>query len=384
MTKKNSEKKIFKKTPKYIREVINSAGTHALRIEIRKNDQVYRETIKISDFPTPSDALRFAEKEVNKKLRSIDIGYTVSRSSYTVLDLYEASYEVIPQRMKTKEKYDMHFRTGIKEYSDYKITDIKREHVQKSINEYAKTHSKRETQGLLTTWKRVFKTAIIKELEIIDRSAYITIPDCAEPKARTKTISQEDLEAFLEVLKDYQQSSVPLSYRSKVIYYLIQIMRYTGIRPSEGLALRKTDIDIGNRLLTINKAVRSSNDTVTSIGKTKTEKSKREVPIPEQLVPILKELLSWSKNEFVLADYYGNVFKITEISLTVNCVSKIAKIPFNLYCLRHNFSSDLFSSGTNPTVIRDLMGHTSQAMSLDYSVSKMEDRVKAINERNLS
>jgi len=50
--------------------------------------------------------------------------------------------------------------------------------------------------------------------------------------------------------------------------------------------------------------------------------------------------------------------------------------------LRHQFSTDLHNAGINPAVIRDLMGHESATMSLDYAVSDEKDRIKAINQRN--
>ena len=58
------------------------------------------------------------------------------------------------------------------------------------------------------------------------------------------------------------------------------------------------------------------------------------------------------------------------------------KVTFTLYMLRHQFSTDLHNAGINPAVIRDLMGHESATMSLDYAVSDEKDRIKAINQRN--
>ena len=52
--------------------------------------------------------------------------------------------------------------------------------------------------------------------------------------------------------------------------------------------------------------------------------------------------------------------------------------------LRHQLSTDLFSNGTPANVIRDIMGHESASMSLDYAVSNEKDRIKAMNNRMVS
>lgn len=382
--KKTSEKKIFKKTPDYVREVVNSAGTHALRIEIRKNGQAFRKTLKIADYPTPTDAMNTAKKIVNETLAAMSGGYTVSGFP-TVHDLYQRSFEVLPLRIKTRKRHDNFFKNGIGEkLGSCPIDKITSADIQVCLNEYGKTHTVVHTQGLLSVWRRIYRTAAMDNINVVDRTIAVTTPECMEGTPRQKSISPKDFNRFLDVLKNYGKTSIQASYRAKAIYYSLQIMRYCGLRPSETFALRRNDIDLVNNVLTVNGAVRSSFDEYTTIGRTKTDKSRREVPIPEALKPVLKECLEWSKHDFILADFFGNLFQMDEISQTVTHIAKRAGVKFTMYMLRHQFSTDLFSSGTNPTVIRDLMGHESATMSLDYAVSSEQDRVKAINDRNFS
>ena len=382
--KKKSEKKIFKKTPEYIRETINSAGTHTLRIEVRRDGQKFRKTLKIADYPTPSDALATAKKIRDEAINQMSQGFTISGFP-TVRELYEESFEVFPQRMKTRQRHDVFFRNGIgEELSSRTIDRITSADIQKTLNVYGRTHTARQTQGLLAIWRRVYRTAAMKEINVIDKTVAVVIPDCWENTPREKSISPEDFDRFCAVLKDYNQTSITGSYRATAIFYAVQIMRYCGLRPAETFALQKSDIDLIRGVISVNKAVRSSETEILTIGKTKTQKSKRVVPIPESLKPILREALDWSKHDFLLADFHGNLFQGDEISQTVNHVAKRAGVKFTLYQLRHQFSTDLFNSGINPTVIRDLMGHESATMSLDYAVSNEGDRVKAVNERSFS
>ena len=163
------------------------------------------------------------------------------------------------------------------------------------------------------------------------------------------------------------------------VYYAIQIMRYTGLRPAECFALRREDIDMLGGLISVNKAVHSTHDSMNDIGATKTEKSRRAVPIASALRPILRDCLAWSRHDFILADYHGNLFNIDDIGTLIRNVRQKCKVQFNLYMLRHQFSTDLLSSGIAPNVVRDLMGHESASMSLDYAVSNAADRAGAVN-----
>ena len=164
-------------------------------------------------------------------------------------------------------------------------------------------------------------------------------------------------------------------------------MGYCGLRPAECFALTKDDIFLnGNNsgFISVNKAARSTADSMLEISDTKTKKSKRQIPVPSELAPILSECVRWSKHEILLADYHGNLQSIDKVSDYIRFVAKKAKVSFNLYMLRHQFSTDLIRSGVNPAVIRDLMGHESATMTLDYAVSYEDDRRQAIDQRVFS
>lgn len=382
MPKKN-EKKLIRKQEKYIHEIITAAGSHLLKIEIRKYDQTFRKSIRIEDFDTPSQALQFAVRLRDETLNKMSKGYTVSQFP-TVKEIYEKTFTLFPIRIKTKYRHDIFFRNGIGSLADSPIDKITSAQIQETLNVYGKTHTSRQTQGLLAVWRRIYKASAMMNINIIDRTVSVVIPECMEDNPRPKSISPEDLETFLDVLKNYNQTSVSGHYRSLAIYYAVQIMRYCGMRPAEVFALTKDDINLPGGFITVNKAVRSSTDALVEIGRTKTEKSKRIIPIPDDLRPILQECIAWSKHDFLLADFHGNLFQIDEITQTVNHIAKRAKVRFTLYMLRHQFSTDLFNSGINPTVIRDLMGHESATMSLDYAVSNEKDRVQAVNHRKFS
>ena len=372
-----------KKKEKYITERVSKAGSHSYEICIRVDGQSFRKSIKFSDFDTPSQALVFACKIRDAKLCDMRAGITVSQFP-TVRKLYEDTFELFPVRIKTKYRHEVFFKNGIGNYADYSIDKVTSGDIQKTLNVYGKTHTARQTQGLLAIWRRIYKAAAMNNINIIDRTIAVTIPECMEDNPRPKSISPEDFETFCETLKDYGGASITACYRSNAVYYAVRIMRYTGCRPAEAFALTRDDIHLSQGYISINKEVRSTTDAYTNIGRTKTLKSVRNVPISDGLRPYLHECLAWSRNEFLLADYYGNLLEIDDVDVLVRNVRKKAKVNFTLYMLRHQFSTDLFNQGITPNVIRDLMGHESATMSLEYAVSNEKDRLQAVNNRIFS
>ena len=374
------------KKEKYIRISKNASGNKIIRIEIRAYDQVYRKTLNMKDYSDEKEALKIAKRIRDKKLVEMSAGYTVNNYD-TVYDIYQKTFDLLPVRQKTVQRHSYYYKLAIQPYGSKPIDKVTSADIQKSINEYAKTHKRMQTGGVLAVWRRIYKTAAMMNINIPDRTQSVIIPECVPDNPRKIEISAEDLDIFLETLQEYNSASREGRYQSQCIYFAVQVMRYCGLRPAETFALTREDICITSEesgYITINKAAHSTINSRLEIGAAKTKKSNRTVPIPSDLVPIMRECLSWSKYEFIFADIHGNLQDIDTVGVYVHNVAKKAKVQFNLYMLRHQFSTDLIRSGVNPAVIRDLMGHESARMTLDYAVSYEDDRRQAVDNRVFS
>ena len=376
-------KKIYKKSERYIQERITAGGSHLLRIQIRKFGQVYSESVKVSDFDTPKQAMQFAQKLRDEALVKMKAGYTVSKFP-TVESLYHKSHELFPVRLKTIQRHDYFYRDAISMHGSKTIDQITSADIQTSINQYAKNHTKKQVAGLLAVWRSLYKTCAMVNVNVFDRTVCVKIPDCKESKPKEQTITSEDFNTFCDALLAYAHPSAESQYNTKALYYAVQVMRYTGLRPAETFALTKTDINLIAGYIDVNKASHSTADSWLSIDRTKTEQSKRRVPIHKYLLPVLVECLQWTKHQIVFADYFGNLMEINKVSDHVYKVARKAGIRFNLYMLRHQFATDQISNGTPLNVVRDLMGHCSKSMTLDYATSNETDRINAINNRVFS
>lgn len=377
------EKKIYKKTEQYIQERVTAKGTHLLRIQIRKYDQVFSESIKVSDFDTPKQAMEFAKRLRDETLTKMRTGYTVSKFP-TVEELYHSSHELFKVRIKTIRKHDYYYKDGISMYGDKEINEITSADIQTSINQYAKNHTKKQVAGLLAVWRNIYKCCAMKNVNVIDRTVPVVIPDCKESKPKSKDISAADFQIFCDTLLEYGTPSVENRYNNQALYYACQVMYYTGLRPAETFALTGSDINLTAGYISVNKASHSTYDSVLELDRVKTEYSKRNVPIHNDLKPVLAECLQWSKHQILFSDFYGNLMDIDDLSDKVYKVAKKAGVQFNMYRLRHQFATDEINNGTPLTVVRDLMGHASGSMSLDYATSNETDRMNAINNRKFS
>lgn len=379
-------KKIFKRSERFIQERVTPAGTHLLRIQIRQYGQTYSKSVKVSDFDTPKQAMDFAKKLRDDALAKMQAGYTVSNFP-TVETLYKKSHKLFPVRKKTIIRHEYFYKYGIKQYANKTIDQITSADIQSSINDYARTHTRRQVAGLLAIWRSIYKTCAMMNINVIDRTVPVVIGECKEGKKKDNRITADDFDKFCNVLLSYNSVTAEGRYNSQCIYYALQVMKYCGLRPAECFSLTKNDIRFDTNegsYIDVNKASHSTIDSMLEIDRTKTEKSKRHVPIPNELLPILNELLQWAKYDLLFADYHGNLQDINYVSDYVGRVSKKAKVKFNMYMLRHQFSTDLFTNGTAPNIIRDLMGHVSSSMSLDYAASNTGDRMTAVNSRKFS
>ena len=219
--------------------------------------------------------------------------------------------------------------------------------------------------------------------DLVDQSARIQPVKSKKPIAhREKAISYDEFIQFVGALRDYAEQSK--RYSKKVfadIESLLWIMYYTGARIAEILAINASDLDRQSHTLQINKAVGSTPRSTRQIITTKTPQSVRSIPLSPSAEAVLDALVQRSRTEPLLTASDGLPYEIDYISNVIALVSKKAGIRFNAYMLRHLFSTSMFQQGTDPAVIRDLMGHSSKSMSLDYARSSFEEREQAIKNR---
>lgn len=370
------------KDTKYIRKRKRSYG-YAYLIEIPFTDEAgnlrrFTETVKVIDYGSEKSALLAAQKIRNDALLDIQSG-KLRRSFPTVANLYRRKWELMPLSINTHEKQDAIYTAAIAQYGDKLINDVTVEDIQMCVNTYAECHSDDAVSRLMTVWRQIYKACTILGYSVADQTQAVIVPK-SKVISRRKDVrmSYDDFKTVLDGLLTYNGGE---TYDRRGIWFMLQIMYYTGCRPAEALAL--TADDITDQYISISKAVGSTTKDKRQIVPPKTEASIRRVPVSPQLLPILHDLKKWSCHKYLLADQHGDLRNIDEVSNTIHLVAKKNHVRFNAYMLRHLMSSELLHRGDS-VVARDLLGHTSFSMTLDYARSTDDQLLEAIRDRNLA
>lgn len=367
------------KDTKYIRKRTRSYGT-AFLVEIPYLDDNgsqtrFTQTVRVIDFDGSEKlALRYAQQIRNEALTDIQSG-KLRASVPSVKAIYERKWDLLPLSINTREKQDAVFKKALAKYEKRSLRDITVADIQESLNIYAETHSADAVKRLLTIWRQIYRCALMLGYDLPDRTDAVVLP---KSKIVTKRRPVEmDPDAFQAILDGLLTYSGRETYNNRGIWFMLQIMYYTGCRPAEALAL--TADDIAGGFIHISKAVGSTTTEKRQIVPPKTASSERAIPIVPDLSPILDDLIRWSRHRYLLADESGDLRDIDEISNTIHLVARKHNVQFNAYMLRHLMSTELLHKGDS-VVARDLLGHTSFSMTLDYARSTPQQLLSAVSD----
>lgn len=143
---------------------------------------------------------------------------------------------------------------------------------------------------------------------------------------------------------------------------------WTGLRPSEQIALNWSDIDFARGVILVRKAITRAAKGVAELPKTKS--SRREVKI---LAPALQAITDQKAHTWVGAEPHGELFRnpgTGERWSSSQAVQKIwatalkrAGVRYRRpYQMRHTFASMMLSAGEHPMWVAQQMGHKDWAM----------------------
>lgn len=212
-----------------------------------------------------------------------------------------------------------------------------------------------------------------KDLEVTskDYSGKIKLPMSTEkPVTAFERHEQEKLEKYC--------------LQAKNNYIGIVICLYTGIRLGELLALTWDDIDFSTGLMSINKtAYRIKQNGIPQIvvDQPKTKNSKRIIPLPKQLIEILKKIKKNSKSIYVLSTRSGGMVGTRAYQKTFERILKKLEIPYkNFHSLRHTFATRAIEMGMDVKTLSEILGHKNPVVTLTrYTHSLLSYKTDMMN-----
>lgn len=216
--------------------------------------------------------------------------------------------------------------------------------------------------------------SMAKSLEIIDKD-YTNKIKLPTPTEKPVTAFEKHEQAILE---DYCLKS------SKNNYIGIVICLYTGIRLGELLALTWNDIDFATGIMNISKTayrIKQNGKPRIVIDQPKTKNSNRAIPLPKQLLSILKQIKKSSNSEYVISTRTGGIVGTRAYQKSYERILNKLNIPYkNFHSLRHTFATRAIEMGMDVKTLSEILGHKNPMITLQrYTHSMMSYKTEMMN-----
>lgn len=383
-----------KKKEKYIKErKSKSTGSVTYQVSFAYLDDegsetTYNKSFSEKEYGSAALAFEAAKRHRDEMRHRLNTeGIEKPKAEYSVDDVYSLSKKLFPQSVETFRKHDVQYNAYIKPiYGNKSIADVKASDIMLCLNALIEDKTDDTIRRVFGIWKRIISAALIEDIIFKDPTIKVKLPKSEVPAIhRNVNTTLETIQSVQDAIMKYARGSDRYQFNAKRLCYAIRLMYYTGMRPSECFALTRSDLDFESLTISVNKAVGSTKSKRLTVKRTKTESSVREIPITSEIESLLDEILDFQNNEYLFADYDGNLPDMRIIGKTINYVCQKEGIDFTLYRLRHKFSTDMITSKeVDIRTAMELMGHTAKSMTLDYARSNEKLKREALKNRKLS
>jgi len=309
-----------------------------------------RKSKKIGDKRTANNLA----KEIRERLAKGDMGMvktecpTVAKYGREYLNL-----TVHEWTDRTITAYDMLFNNHIvPALGSMPLNEIKRKQVRNFLEDIkGRGLSSSTAGGALTILSSIFNRAVEDELVAVNPCIRMGRGYSRNnTKKKKNPLDTNEVQEFIE-----NTSRLDITFGT---LYLLKVR--TGMRVGEILALEWKDIDLENRMVTVNKAYDYKNGTVKS---TKTEETRR-VRLTHLVVEKLKELRqATSGTGLVFSDAKGNHLNYYDVD---KWFRKIVPGKRSLNDLRHTYATLRLAKGDNLVDVSKQLGHKDVTTTLKH------------------
>jgi integrase len=341
-------------------------GTYAIYIELErdpvtKKRQQYHESIK----GTKKDA----EKRMAELIHQLDKGTFARPGKLTVADFLEAwlqDYCKANLAPNTTETYEFFIRKHIiPVIGQIALSSLRPEHLQRlysdKLNGGLGSRSVRYIHG---TMHKALKSAV--KLGMISRNPADSVEAPKAEHREMKIMSESDIHLFLEYA------------RSTPYYALFYLALFTGMRRSELLALRWSDIDLLLGQISVNHTLHRLDNKEIIIRQPKTAKGKRTIALSPSTIAVLREHrtqqeelkkslgVTLAEDDFVFCQMDGTpLFPDSITQAWRRLAHRTGLKGIRLHDARHTHASLMLKQGIHPKIVQERLGHASIQITLD-------------------
>ena len=279
---------------------------------------------------------------------------------------------VLPSvKIRTYERYslivNLHIRDKI---GMLELDDLTPLLLQQYITELLQSGNRKTGKGLSANSVNAIISVLqssLKTANFLGLTAEYTADKVKRPKLKEKPV-----ECFS--LKEQKQIEQAILSGRKDKLYGILLCLYSGLRIGELIALQWSDIDFTKGILTVSKSCHDGKAGLI-IDEPKTATSRRVIPLPKQLLPILKGIKKKSHSPFVVSAN-GKPVSVRSYQRSFELLLKKLKIPHRgFHSLRHTFATRALECGMDVKTLSEILGHKNPTVTLNrYAHSLMEHK----------
>lgn len=284
---------------------------------------------------------------------------------------------VLPSvKIRTYERYslivNLHIRDKI---GMLELDDLTPLLLQQYITELLQSGNRKTGKGLSANSVNAVISVIqssLKTAHLLGLTKEYTADKLKRPKLKEKPV-----ECF--TLAEQKQIEQAILNGKKDKLYGIILCLYSGLRIGELIALQWSDIDFTKGILTVSKSCHDGKAGLI-IDEPKTATSRRVIPLPKQLLPILKGIKKKSHSPFVVSAN-GKPVSVRSYQRSFELLLKKLKIPHRgFHSLRHTFATRALECGMDVKTLSEILGHKNPTVTLNrYAHSLMEHKADMMN-----
>lgn len=279
-------------------------------------------------------------------------------------------------KMRTYERYHLIIEQHIKDsIGNIELDALSPLVLQKFISELLQNGNRKTGKGLSANSVNAVISVIqgsLRTAHLLGLSKEYTADKLKRPKLKEKPV-----ECF--TMSEQKQIEQSILNGKKDKMYGILLCLYSGLRIGELIALQWSDIDFVKGILTVSKSCHDGQDGLI-IDEPKTANSRRLIPLPKQLLPILKGIKKKSSSPFVVSAN-GSSVSVRSYQRSFELLLKRLNITHKgFHSLRHTFATRALECGMDVKTLSEILGHKNPTVTLNrYAHSLMEHKADMMN-----
>ena len=361
---------------------------------------------RISLYAASREELYEKVMEVEKQIEN----KTFRRSTPTVREYCEKW--LLMKSANVRETTMIDYRSKVKNHiikplGDMKMGDVTADDIRLAIIPVSKLSSS-VFKSVNVLYKCIFHSALESRVIDKDPTIYLSPEGGGVPQKDRIPLTDEQVEKLIQATKGLPP------------YLFVMLGLYAGLRREEILALKWDSVylDLDAPYLTVRRAWHTENNRPVILTELKTNAAKRSIPLPPQLLEVLKEAKESSTSDYVIANKDGQPLTYTQFKrLWTYITTRTAKprkakklvggkyVKYTIYPvlgekarnngkvvysldfevtphqLRHTYITNLIFASVDPKTVQYLAGHENSKITMDIYAKAKYNRPKDVAPR---